>query len=187
MRAPRQARLFLISPASCAGERARQLFKRISAEPAASTPAPADADAGRSDLAARLRSPAGAPLGDVFSFLSSLYFRAKLAYANSFTLPPEGQPGVFVITACEGLRLPTEPVDIARLRRFSEVPIDVGNPRYREPLVLDARRLAAALPTEPVGPASLCDRWGRLSQTPRRSAAAPAVPDPARSDASELR
>ena len=30
----------------------------------------------------------GAPMGDVFSFMSGLYFRGKLAYARAFATPP---------------------------------------------------------------------------------------------------
>jgi hypothetical protein len=142
-------RVFLISPASCGGLRARQLFKRVSAAPTVSSDSTAPGAAGPRDLAASLRSPAGAPLAEVFAFLSSLYFTAKLAYANAFANPPAGQAGVHVITACEGLRLPKEPVDIARLRRFGEVPIDARDARYREPLVRDARRIAEALPPAP--------------------------------------
>jgi len=40
-------------------------------------------------LAVALRSPAGAPIGDVFSFVSGLYFRGKLTYALRFASPPE--------------------------------------------------------------------------------------------------
>jgi hypothetical protein len=141
-------RLFLISPASCGGVRARQLFRRV-ADPSRSPTAPLEAERARPDLAESLRSPAGVALGEVFSFLSSLYFRAKLAYANAFADPPEGSPGVLVITACDGLLPPSEPVDIERLRRFGEVPIDASNARYRTPLVRDARRIAVVLPPAP--------------------------------------
>ena len=34
----------------------------------------------------------GAPLGEVFSFLSALYFRGKLTYAQRFAAPPDGCP-----------------------------------------------------------------------------------------------
>src|SRR5512142_1273757 len=66
------SRIFLISPATCSGLRARMLVS-----PAA-----------RSDLAAAIQSPQGAALGDVFTFLSGLYFRGKLAYARAFARPP---------------------------------------------------------------------------------------------------
>ena len=97
------------------------------------------------DLAQRLRVGAGAPLGEVFSFLSGLYFRGKLTYARAFADPADGRAGVFVITPTDGLRPADEPVDLARLRRFATVDIAGDDPRYREPLDRDARRLARRL------------------------------------------
>jgi hypothetical protein len=103
----------------------------------------------RSELAARLRSGGGAPLGEVFSFLSSLYFRAKLSYANVFAAPPTGLPGALVITTCAGLRSPLELVDLEELRRYGGVPIAAADPRYRTPLLRDARRLERELRASP--------------------------------------
>ena len=94
------------------------------------------------DLAQRVRAGAGAPLGEVFSFLSGLYFRGKLAYARAFANPGDGDAGVFVITPTDGLCPADEPVDLARLRRFAAVDIEGDDPRYRKPLDRDARRLA---------------------------------------------
>lgn len=122
-------RVFLLSPASCAGERARLVFN----------------DGARFDLAVRLRSAEGVALGDVFSFLSGLYFRGKLQYARAFAAPPEGASGVFVITPSEGLLPAEERVTIARLRGFARVAIDAAEPRYRRPLARHARELAARL------------------------------------------
>lgn len=127
------SRLFLVSPASCGGRRAGLLFN----------------DRASFDLAVRVRSDPGVPLGQVFSFLSGLYFRGKLAYATAFAAPPRGVPGVLIITSCEGLKPPHERVDLERLRRFSEVPIDASNERYREPLLRDARALEATLAASP--------------------------------------
>ena len=95
------------------------------------------------DLAQRVRDSPGAPLGEVFSFLSGLYFRGKLTYARAFAQPPD--TGVLVITPTDGLRPADEPVDLARLRRFATVDIDGDDPRYREPLVRDARELAGRI------------------------------------------
>ena len=94
------------------------------------------------DIAQRVRVGAGAPLGEVFSFLSGLYFRGKLTYARAFANPSDGRAGVFVITPTDGLRPADEPVDLARLRRFATVDIAGDDPRYRRPLERDARRLA---------------------------------------------
>jgi hypothetical protein len=94
------------------------------------------------DLAQRVRVRPGAPLGEVFTFLSGLYFRGKLTYARAFANPADGRAGVFVITPTDGLCPADEPVDLARLRRFATVDIAGDDPRYREPLDRDARRLA---------------------------------------------
>ncbi len=96
------------------------------------------------DLARRLRAPEGAPLGEVFSFLSGLYFRGKLAYALEFARPPAGAAGVLVITANAGLLPADEPVTLAHLKRFARVPIEVSEPRYRRPLARASRTLAEA-------------------------------------------
>jgi hypothetical protein len=77
--------------------------------------------------------------------MSGLYFRGKLAYARLFARPPSGLDGTLVITPCQGLRPPGLQVDAALLRRYGRVDIDPADPRYRRPLVRDARALAAAL------------------------------------------
>lgn len=123
------SRIFLLSPASCSGRRARMVLS-----PRAGF-----------DLARRLREQEGAPLGEVFSFLSGLYFRGKLAYATSFARPPEGADGVFVITANAGLLPADETVTLPRLRSFARVAIDVGEPRYRRPLSRAARFLDSSI------------------------------------------
>ena len=124
-------RFFILSPASTSGERARIVMR----------------DEARFDLALRLRSPSGAPLGEVFSFLSGLYFRGKLTYATAFSRPPAGLPaGVFVITPCQGLVPPGQHVDLVALRRFAEVPIATTEPRYRTPLLRDLNWLAGLAP-----------------------------------------
>ncbi|HEY1418317.1 MAG TPA: hypothetical protein VGF41_10440, partial [Myxococcaceae bacterium] len=60
--APAPRRVFLLSPARCDGIRMSMLRR-----PAAAFP-----------LALRLRTDPGAPLGDVFTFTSGLYFRGKV-------------------------------------------------------------------------------------------------------------
>ena len=122
------SRIFLLSPAHCGGERAQLVFNRAAAFP----------------LARQLRQPGGAPLGDVFAFLSGLYFRGKLAYARAFADPPPGVPGVLVITSNDGLRSPEHAVDIKKLRRYARGSIDQGNAGYRRPLLRDARLVEAA-------------------------------------------
>jgi hypothetical protein len=117
-------RIFFLSPANASGLRASLIL----------------GDSARSDLARRLRGE-GAPLGEVFSFISGLYFRGKLAYARAYADPPPGIPGVAVITASGGLVSPDKLFTVEQLREISAVPIEVEEPRYRIPLERDAHRL----------------------------------------------
>jgi hypothetical protein len=120
-------RIFLLSPASVAGKRARML---LNAE------APFE-------LARRLHNGGTVSLGEAFSFMSGLYFRGKLAYAHAFARPPGGSPGVLVITSSRGLVSPDAVVTAEQLVEFSKVEIDARNERYSQPLVQDALKLAA--------------------------------------------
>src|SRR3954462_8749156 len=109
-------RIFLLSPANCGGRRAQQVLS-----PNATFA-----------LATELRSAHGAPLGDIFAFVSGLYFRGKLTYARRFANPPEpGNPivggGVHVITPTAGLRSPDTPVNHAAVRSFGRGDIDADN------------------------------------------------------------
>lgn len=97
------------------------------------------------DLARRVQSEPGAPLGDVFSFLSGLYFRGKLAYARRFASPPEGLAGAVVITPNRGLVSVDELITIQDLRELAAVDIDLKDARYRVPLERDARKIAQTL------------------------------------------
>src|ERR1700704_5653158 len=82
-------RIFLLSPANAGGLRAKMIMSENA----------------RFILARRLRND-GLPLGELFSFISGLYFRGKLAYARAFASPPAGVPGILVITAGRGLGSP---------------------------------------------------------------------------------
>jgi hypothetical protein len=93
-------------------------------------------------LARRLREE-GLPLGEVFSFISGLYFRGKLAYARAFAEAPGNAPGILVITACGGLVSPDRVVTRDELARVSAGPVEAHEPNYRIPLERDARILAS--------------------------------------------
>lgn len=123
-------RVFVLSPARSDGRRAQFVLN----------------PAGKSELAARLRDPSGAPLGDVFSFLSGLYFRGKLMYARTFATGGVPWPPTLIITANLGLVPPETPVRREDVERFSEVDISSGDDRYLAPLRRDVDRLAAAIP-----------------------------------------
>src|SRR5262249_38504478 len=124
-------RVFLLSPASCSGERARILLREEASF----------------DLAQRLRS-GGAPIGEVFAFLSGLYFRGKLTYARTYGRAPEGVEPVLVSTPTAGPLPAHAVVTRTRVRRFAQVDIAEGEPRFRRPFRRDARALAAALPAD---------------------------------------
>jgi hypothetical protein len=123
-------RVFLLSPASCAGLRARMVMRT----------------GARFDLARRVQDASGVPLGEVFTFLSGLYFRGKLAYAQAFAAPPAAElavsRGVYVITPAAGLQPPETLVTLGTLRGYARVSIDAGNPRYRQPLEASADGVA---------------------------------------------
>jgi hypothetical protein len=100
-------------------------------------------------LARQVRSAEGAPLGEVFSFVSGLYFRGKLAYARRFARPvdpecPVVAGGVLVITPNAGLRAAETPITLASFEAFAGVSIELSNTRYIQPLVASARALDAA-------------------------------------------
>src|SRR5438132_6844225 len=75
-------RIFLLSPAYAGGERARMILS----------------DRAEFELARKLRCKAGAPIAEVFTFLSGLYFRGKITYATAFARPGPGIASGFVIT-----------------------------------------------------------------------------------------
>jgi hypothetical protein len=99
------------------------------------------------ELSQRLRNST-VPLGEVFSFISGLYFRGKLAYAERFKNPPPGVPGVHIITATSGLLPPHEPMTLAKLKSISASNVDRENPEYRKPLDRDAFHLRELAGTE---------------------------------------
>jgi hypothetical protein len=122
-------RLFLLSPASTFGRRARILLN-----PSAEFP-----------LAVAMHQGGGASVGEVFSFLSGLYFRGKLTYARAFAPTPNKIPTVLVITPDRGLVSPDLRITISDLLAFSQSPVDAGNLRYRAPLERDARAIDEAV------------------------------------------
>lgn len=88
-------------------------------------------------MAARLAE--GVAVGEVFSYVSGLYFRGKLAYARHFA----AAGAVYVITPALGLMAPERPIGHKELARMARVGVDPLDRRYRAPLQRDARRLLA--------------------------------------------
>jgi hypothetical protein len=99
---PPRPRAFLISPATAHGPRALSLRRPESNSP----------------FARRLREE-GVPLGDVFSFLSGLYFRGKLEYARTFARSHGDEPGVRIITMTDGLVSPDALISRDDLERYA--------------------------------------------------------------------
>jgi hypothetical protein len=122
-------RIFILSPAQTTGKRASMLMRP---------------DA-QFDLAKRLRSDGGAPLGEVFSFLSGLYFRGKLTYARRFGRASQVLEACYVITSNAGLVSPDLPVTIETLAEYAAVPIDPADERYGQPLRDSAARIRQAM------------------------------------------
>ncbi|MBI3490316.1 MAG: hypothetical protein HY047_00710 [Acidobacteria bacterium] len=123
----------MLSPADCRGRRAKHVLSARST----------------SALSTSLGSPRGAPLGDLFAFISGLYFRGKLIYARQFAQPPEPDHpivvgGVHIITPNAGLRTPDTLVTRTALQAFARDDVDPDNPRYTTPLVTSARALREA-------------------------------------------
>src|SRR5207245_1039115 len=96
-------RVFLLSPATSSGKRAEMLRNETA----------------HFALAMQLRAPGGAPLGDLFAFLSGLYFRGKLAYARAFAEPS----AAFIITLSRGLLPLDAPADLEMLREFATIAV----------------------------------------------------------------
>ena len=99
------------------------------------------------DLALRLRAESGVPLGELFAFVSGLYFRGKLAYARRFASSPDPSSpilggGIHVITPNAGLRSPDTRVTAEAVRLFAATDIDLSNQTYRQPLEQSARAIA---------------------------------------------
>ena len=127
-------KIFLLSPASLTGERARQLLSP---------------DA-RFDTAQQYRSPEGVPIEDAFAFLSSLYFRGKIAYARQFGKPPEDLPSAGTLVIAPGFGFVPEGwrLNAQRMETLRRTPIDLKNPAYCEPMRQHAEMLREALPDD---------------------------------------
>jgi hypothetical protein len=110
--------VFLLSPAFCGGRRASILLNPKS-----------EAETTRELRAGRLS------LGRAFAFMSGLYFRGKLTYAQRF-----GEP--LVITPTRGLQHPDLKFTLALLREFAVGDVSLDNPEYRSALERDVQALA---------------------------------------------
>jgi hypothetical protein len=120
--------IFLLSPAYCGGRRATYLLRE------------------GATIAVAVRLTQGSlTLGEAFSFMSGLYFRGKMAYAQCFG---RYTPPALIITPTRGLLSPDTPVTAALLKEFARVDVDADDARYRRPLLRSVKELAAGLPTD---------------------------------------
>ena len=99
------------------------------------------------DLAVKLREGT-APIGEVYSFISGLYFRGKMTYAEAFAAAPAGVPSSVVIVPGAGLVPPETLIGVEQLCAIGAIPVDEDNHTYREALLS-----AAKLLDEHAGPA----------------------------------
>lgn len=133
-----RSRVFLLSPARLDGERGKLLFQPASLFP----------------VARALRTREGCAIGDVFAFVSGLYFRGKLAYANAFARAPATATaawmghGALVITQNRGMVPVDTRVCLEHLEAFASTDIHANEPAFRKPFTRDARMVAEALGDE---------------------------------------
>ena len=120
--------VFLLSPAYCGGRRAGYLLR----------------DGSTMALAAKLAAGT-LTLAEAFTFMSGLYFRGKIGYANTFgrhTTP------ALVITPTRGLLPPDTIVTAKLLREFAAVDVDADDARYCRPLMRSVKQLTRELPAD---------------------------------------
>lgn len=121
-------RIYLLSPAHAGGKRAAMLF---------------NANA-KFELAQRLRT-SGLPIGEMYSFMSPLYFRGKLTYATRFAKALSGSPAILVITPSRGLMRPESVIKLGDVSELQNERLVADNPRYRDALERDLRTLSDAI------------------------------------------
>jgi hypothetical protein len=110
--------VFLLSPAYCGGRRAAILLNAKS----------------QAVTAIEFRS-GRMSLGRAFAFMSGLYFRGKLSYAERF-----GE--ALVITPTRGLQPASLPFNLNLLREFAVGDVSLDNPEYRLALERDVKALS---------------------------------------------
>src|SRR6185436_6427094 len=120
----RSPRVFLLSPARIGGPRSTILMR----------------EEAEFELAIRLRQGA-ATVAEIYAFISGLYFRGKMAYAQMFGAAPEGVLPAAVIVPGMGLVPPDSVLRYDQLQAIASVPVEAGNEAYAGPLLRDAARL----------------------------------------------
>ncbi|MFL6416016.1 MAG: hypothetical protein ACJ74Y_10165 [Bryobacteraceae bacterium] len=125
----RDGQIFLLSPARAGGPRYFMLVR----------------EGADFDLARKLRGGA-ANIGEVYSFISGLYFRGKMAYAERFRAAPVGVPPILVIVPGAGLVPPETVVTVEQLEAISQIDVAEENVAFRDPLMRGAKLLEEHAP-----------------------------------------
>lgn len=120
-------RIFLLSPARLGGPRTHLLLR----------------DTASFDVAVKLRQGI-ATVAEVYSFISGLYFRGKIAYVGAFGCAPAGVPRAVVIVPGVGLIPPETKLNRDQLSAIGKVPVEAANDAFSAPLLRDARLLDEA-------------------------------------------
>jgi hypothetical protein len=110
---------FLLSPANTGGERGALLLR----------------DQAQFDLAVRLREGA-VPVGELYSFISGLYFRGKMAYASAFGT--DSLPALVIVPGF-GLLPADTLINREQFRAIAGVLIERDADVFRTPLLRDAK------------------------------------------------
>jgi hypothetical protein len=95
------------------------------------------------ELAERLRAGSAA-LGEVYSFISGLYFRGKVAYVKAFANAPGSVHSAMIIVPGQGLVPLETPVTSEQLTAIGSVSIENDHQAFRTALVRDALRIEQA-------------------------------------------
>ena len=126
---PQNPRIFLLSPASLSGIRGRALL----------------GGRGSAPFWEALRGGGAVPLGEIYAFISSLYFRGKRTYALRFARPSADTICVWVITPTRGLVPEHTPTTLADLEEFAGGAIEPDSQTYLTALRASASRLERRL------------------------------------------
>ncbi len=118
------SRIFLLSPAKAGGRRYSILTS----------------DKANFELALKFRA-GSATLGEIYSFISGLYFRGKMAYATAFGAGPDKASSAFVIVPGHGLLPPDTVFSLEQLRATADIDVDEDNPVHHDALLEAAASL----------------------------------------------
>ncbi len=118
------ARIFLLSPAKAGGRRHAILAN----------------EKATFELALQFRAGA-ATIGEIYSFMSGLYFRGKMAYVAAFGAGSPPWPGAFVIVPGLGLLSPETVFSPEQLRATAQIDVDEDNPVHYDALLAAAASL----------------------------------------------